>query len=372
MMHRITCLGVLAIAAASPPASAAQELPRWTLSAEPVVQIGVVEGDPRYQLFDAVSSALLDDGRIAVLNAGSHELRFYGADGRFLAAVGRKGGGPGEFAAPGRLYRVGRDSLMIYDRGNTRFSIHTLDGTFVRTEPAVHNRLFAYDEWLYNRHWIDGPALGRGRAPVRAAVDRLPPPDPGTGFRYVKVSPQGHLWVRQPAQADGPVAWTVYDIDARPIARITTPPKFEIHEIGRDYLLGVGRDELDVEFIQLFRMHGAERAPARTLAAANGTHADDAPPSRAVPQEVLAPLRAAMKDLATWQEIHYSEAGSYTADLKRFARWEPPRGVTIRIVKATARGWTAVMIDDRTGATCGMSYALIPPVGWPSGAVVCE
>src|SRR5690606_29801945 len=155
-------------------ASAMQEPPRWTLSAEPVVKIGVVEGDPRYQLFDAVSSALLDDGRIAVLNAGSHELRFYGADGRFLAAVGRKGGGPGEFAAPGRLYRVGRDSLMIYDRGNTRFSIHTLDGTFVRTEPAVHNRLFAYDEWLYNRHWIDGPALGRGRAPVRAASDRRP------------------------------------------------------------------------------------------------------------------------------------------------------------------------------------------------------
>src|SRR5690606_18121351 len=112
--------------------SPAQEPPRWTLSAEPVVQIGVVEGDPRYQLFNAFSSTRLDDGRIAVLNAGSQELRFYGADGRFLDAVGRKGGGPGEFVMPRRLYRVGRDSLMIYDYGNARFSIHTLDGTFVR------------------------------------------------------------------------------------------------------------------------------------------------------------------------------------------------------------------------------------------------
>jgi len=371
-MHRITCLGVLAIATASPTASPAQEPPRWTLSAEPVLQIGVVEGDPRYQLFNAISSALLDDGRIAVLNAGSHELRFYGADGRFLAAVGRKGGGPGEFAMPSRLYRVGRDSLMIYDRSNARFSIHTLDGTFVRTEPALNTRAFAYDEWLYNRHWIDGPALGRGRAPVRAAVDRLPPPDPETGFRYMKVSPQGHLWVRRPGPPDGPTDWVIHDLEAQPIARITTPPKFEIHEIGRDYLLGVGRDELDVEFIQLFRMHGAERAPTRALAAANGTSPDDAPPSRTIPQEVLAPMRAAIKYLASYQEMHYSTAGTYTDDLEQFDGWEPPRGVTVRVVNATPRGWTIVMIDDRTGATCGMSYGLVTPVGWPGGTVVCE
>src|SRR5690606_39225351 len=75
-----------------------------------------------------------------------------------------------------------------------------------------------------------GGRTRRRRAFVRAAVDRLPPPDSKVGYRYVRVSPQGHLWVRQPGRPDGPVDWIVYDLEARPIGRVTTPAGFQIHE----------------------------------------------------------------------------------------------------------------------------------------------
>ena len=39
----------------------------------------------------------LSDGRIAIVNQGSDEIRIYDANGRFVNTFGRKGGGPGEF-----------------------------------------------------------------------------------------------------------------------------------------------------------------------------------------------------------------------------------------------------------------------------------
>lgn len=381
MKARTACLTALVIASGGAPESAAQEPPRWQLSAEPSLEIGVVEGRPAYQLYGAISSVRLDDGRIVVLNAGSHELRIYDADGRILGAVGREGEGPGEFRSPVRLYRLGRDSVMVYDRGNARFSVHTVDGTFVRTEPApLGPGRFPYDEWLYDRSWIDGPPLGRGRGPVRAAVDGLPEPDREIGYRYVKVSPQGHLWVRRPGPQDSPVTWTIYDLDARAVGRITTPARFDIHEIGRDYLLGTGRDALDVEYIRLYRLTGAEDVPVRTIADADPSReggADAAGSERAsrsaARQRVLGAMRGTVRMLATHQEIFYSSGNrSYTTDLDQLEDWAPPEELLVRVARASPRGWTALIIEPESGLMCGMSYGAHVPVGWPAGRVICQ
>ncbi len=371
MKARAALLGTMAVAWGLPPDGVAQEPPEWRLSAEPLLQIGVVEGEHEYQLFNAVSSVRLDDGRIAVLNAGTHELRIYDAEGRIAGIEGREGNGPGEFAVPVRLYRVGRDSLMVYDRGNVRFSVHTLDGTFVRTERAVHERgRSAYDEWLYDRSWIDGPTLGRGRGPVRAAIEKLPEPDAKVAYRYVKVSPQGHLWVRQPGRPGAAVAWIVYDLAARPIGRMTTPAKFEIHEIGRDYVLGSGRDELDVEYIQLFALAGAEHAPAHSFADADTA---GAPQPRPVPDDLLREMRGTLRQLATRQEMFYSNGNfTYAGDVEQLEDWLAPEELLVRIVNAGPREWTGLIIDRRTGVICGMSMGAFAPVGWVPGTVTCQ
>ena len=70
------------------------EVEQWSLSEVPLLEIGVVEGDPAYQLHEAVSSARLPDGRVAVVNRGSQEVRFYSPDGRHILSVGGDKVGP--------------------------------------------------------------------------------------------------------------------------------------------------------------------------------------------------------------------------------------------------------------------------------------
>jgi hypothetical protein len=101
----------------------------WRLSAEPVLDIGVLEGEDEYQLFQVGGATLLDDGRIVVANGGTGELRYYDRDGGFLKAAGRKGEGPGEFESMGSPVLVG-DSIFVWDFRLRRMSVLSREGEF--------------------------------------------------------------------------------------------------------------------------------------------------------------------------------------------------------------------------------------------------
>jgi hypothetical protein len=105
----------------------------WRVEREPMLTIGVLDGPEEYQLFRAASPLRTSRGEIVVANTGSFELRYYHLNGTYLRAVGRKGGGPGEFAMMGRIWRLGPDSLVLFDFGNNRLSVHGIDGSFGRT-----------------------------------------------------------------------------------------------------------------------------------------------------------------------------------------------------------------------------------------------
>lgn len=107
-------------------------LPQWRLSPEPILGIGVLEGEPAYQLDNLVKVLLVRD-RIVVADGGSRELRYFDLDGRHVISVGGRGGGPGEFEAIGWLGRYGTDSLIAYDVRQRRFSIFDIEGNFVRS-----------------------------------------------------------------------------------------------------------------------------------------------------------------------------------------------------------------------------------------------
>ncbi len=105
----------------------------WTIDSAPAVNIGEVEGDSAYQLFRVVGVARLADGRIAVLNAGSHNLRFFDAAGKHLRTVGRRGRGPGEFELPSALLHLPHDTLSVWDRSQNRITIVSPTGEIIRT-----------------------------------------------------------------------------------------------------------------------------------------------------------------------------------------------------------------------------------------------
>jgi len=104
----------------------------WTLSPQPILDIGTVEGPEEYQLFRVNDALLLPGGGVLVVNAGSAEIRHFDAAGRFVSSFGRSGEGPGKFRVPTDIARYGSDSVAVWDYRLQRLAFFTLDGTFGR------------------------------------------------------------------------------------------------------------------------------------------------------------------------------------------------------------------------------------------------
>jgi hypothetical protein len=97
----------------------------WAVGREPDLVIGDVTGDGPY-LFDRIMGVeRLGDGRWAVADMGSSEIRYFDAQGTHLASAGRQGEGPGEFRQVMGLIRLGGDTLAVDDG---RAFVHLLDG----------------------------------------------------------------------------------------------------------------------------------------------------------------------------------------------------------------------------------------------------
>ncbi|NJD11641.1 MAG: 6-bladed beta-propeller, partial [Gemmatimonadetes bacterium] len=102
----------------------------WQVDTAAVLEIGQVEGDSAYQLYRVQGIAELPDGRIAVANAGTNQVRIYDAQGRYLRALGRSGEGPGEFAMLLDV-RARGDTVYAYDRAIGRLTRFLAAGPYL-------------------------------------------------------------------------------------------------------------------------------------------------------------------------------------------------------------------------------------------------
>lgn len=364
------------------PAAAAETDLGWTVAPRPSLVVGVVEGAPAYQLHQVTGSARLPDAGIAVVNAGSGEVRFYDEEGRFQGAVGGQGDGPGEFRSMTLVSAEPGDSLLLYDGPAQRFTWVTAEpavgrtfpssdsdggrframshgrlasGTIVATGPAIiegaaslssgvldplrhlllldpngvaTDTLGAFpheprhvligdrsinitrvpfgtvtrivvgrhaihvataDTWEIRTYDEDGgprrltrvdraprPVTAedqeaaiaevsamsdRPRGVVREHYEKIEIPERMPAYGRILLDADDHLWVeeyRAPGQT-GPTPWLVVDPDGRLLGTVATPEGLVLHEIGRDYLLGVALDELETQRVVMYPL---ERGPA--------------------------------------------------------------------------------------------------------------
>ena len=66
---------------------------------------------------------------------------------------------------------------------------------------------------------------------------------------------EGYLWVGEAQTArtlDAPRKWEIFAPEGEWMGPIHTPSRFKVLEIGTDYMLGVFRDDLDIEHVQVF------------------------------------------------------------------------------------------------------------------------
>lgn len=355
------------------------DVPAWSVSAEPILEIGGDVGDPEQELYRVRGAVRFPDGRVVVANGGTQELRFYAADGAFLRAAGGEGGGPGEFQRLYFLEILGGDSLLTFDFGNRRASVFDAEGEYgrsfpvelpgegpsfprpeaitgpegrrlviregsvfgpgelqsglvrdsvryhlmdpegallgslgrfpgreswvrigentveVRTLPVGRSpRISAGSSGFYygstdtydiGRYGLDGALhqrvrlLGAARPVTEADIEayrssvleevpeerrpdtertlrEMPYPETMPAHGELHVDALDHLWVQdyRPLFEPGPDRWRIFDAEGRQVATAELPAGFTVYEIGEDFLLGSWQDELDLEYVRMYRL----------------------------------------------------------------------------------------------------------------------
>lgn len=174
--------------------------------------------------------------------------------------------------SPENVRRLHRDT--IYTGFNERYEVRIYDG-----DGHLHRIVRrAFEPEPVDMGWVndvideaielelqdvEDPTQRRAFRMLIAGARRLLVfPDFMPTYSEIRVAKDGHLWVLtdndhfvEEFDLDPPPAaghWDVFTQQGRWLGEVVTPPGFDIHEIGDDYLLGVVTNELDVQFVAYF------------------------------------------------------------------------------------------------------------------------
>ena len=91
----------------------------------------------------------------------------------------------------------------------------------------------------------------------RQMVEDFPTPATRPAYDDILVDPSGAVWLelhRGASERDQPQEWLVLDADGTWLGTVGIPDRFTVSEVTMDAVLGVWRDELDVEHPQVLRL----------------------------------------------------------------------------------------------------------------------
>ena len=352
----------------------------WTLGPDPILRLGLVDGESPLQFDGVTGVARTVDGGVVVADGGSQEVRFFDSAGSLRARVGGKGEGPGEFTGLSGLGPAPNGTLWAYDFSLRRVTwmngagevegITSLgpeppvlnavgvlpDGSFLlkqlwgasvvaeareaglRRDPVAYVRfgrdgvlvdtvgmfpgrqIFLLDEGgrgvmatppfarnSVGTPWGDGLVVGtqegfelmrygqdgklggvvripswpvalqpgdleeyiegrmaqvspERRPGVRQELEAMPVPDTKPGYGAVLADEAGNLWVSDwAASPHSPRRWTVLDPSGHWLGSVSVPNRFYPYAIGSDWIGGVERDDLDVEYVVLYPLEKKDR-----------------------------------------------------------------------------------------------------------------
>lgn len=354
------------------PSASAGGSERWGLSDEPTLEIGVVEGDERYQFHEVKDVARLGDGRIAVAHQGTAEIRVFDAEGRFMLAGGGPGDGPGEWRQVAAVHALPGDTLVVVDPLLDRVGlVDAATGAYLGELGEVRASEILPRRRHHTGLILEAPAgfeawgalemAARG-ADVRSA--RAP--------AEIRLDDEGRLWVF-PAPSAAESSLRVLDLEGAERAVLPLPDRFEPLAVDEHEVIGVWRDSLDVEHLRAYAIEGAD---GWTGSGAAGSVVADSDDSDAGAAPAEAPeIVAHFRNIAIAQEMQYPGTGSYTTDLAALAEawdFDLPSGLRVDFLAAGPTGWWGRLIDMETGAGCTLVYgAFLPVEGLATGTPAC-
>ncbi|MGW8266747.1 MAG: 6-bladed beta-propeller [Longimicrobiales bacterium] len=106
----------------------------WTVSSEPILSIGTLDGSEETQLVSVSAAARKTDGSIVVVDRGVNAVRLYDSGGRFVKTLGRGGSGPGEYLDPVSVSIGPGDTVTVWDSRLFRATRFDPSGELVAVE----------------------------------------------------------------------------------------------------------------------------------------------------------------------------------------------------------------------------------------------
>ena len=93
------------------------------------------------------------------------------------------------------------------------------------------------------------------RRDARERYDRMPVAGTMPAYAGLEVDDLGNLWVQEyDPESDRSASWTVFDADGQMLGGVQLPADFGVTHIGADFVLGVWRDDLDVEHVRMYEL----------------------------------------------------------------------------------------------------------------------
>jgi hypothetical protein len=159
---------------------------------------------------------------------------------------------------PAAAYGAGQHNLYRAAASAYEVSAFTTDGKLLRStrivlEPHVPTAkdIQHYHDLLVQMSLASGMTEDRARAHIRT----LPVPDRVSVWARLVEDPAGNLWAQEFTLLwDQPRRWFVFDPHGSFIGNVETPPKWNVLDIGRDYMLVANEDEEETQLVEVHRI----------------------------------------------------------------------------------------------------------------------
>jgi hypothetical protein len=147
------------------------------------------------------------------------------------------------------------DELIYGDQGSYEVRVHAPDGTLRtivrRTDVDLTLTEAAYQAAVERMVSAQPEEARPGMRTFYASQDR---PEVRPAYGRLLTGPDGELWVQDYSVDGGATGWSVFDAAGVWLGTVEVPVRFRPLQIGRDEMLGVWRDDLDVEYVRAYRL----------------------------------------------------------------------------------------------------------------------
>lgn len=220
-------------------------------------------GEGVYRLTQTLSWASLDGGLVDTLVSFPGEERVpWNMAGQLESAVLPYGKEPVWALGGDRVYLglSDRFEVRVFDRTGSLLEIRRW-GAEAQPVTDAEWDAFAEQRRTYRR---ENPS----RAWIYPPPEHFPVPETKPAYARFLVDDEGNLWVQHYPPWDDPIGmpsatgdqnWSVLDRTGRWLGEIRMPPDLDVRAVHRDHVIGLSRDEHDVERIRLYAVNKGDR-----------------------------------------------------------------------------------------------------------------